>query len=406
MPAASLMNFSTAGLDTLRNIAPPGRRGQFTNGCTDGRLRTILRGAACGAAILITDIAVRQHWGTNSLRIGRSERGEIGTYRRNGAPRILMAVLAWTFCMAPVAADSQQAPKMYRLGWLQTAPSSNPIYRDFLDGMHGLGYVEGKNIDIVVRSAQGQLDKLPALARELVDLHPDAIFTGADQGLRAAKDATDTIPIVVVVCDPLDSLIASIARPGGRATGLTCIASELASKRLQLMKELVPTLASVAVLYNPGDHNKQSEYRQMQGAAQKLGLTLAAFEARSAGEIDKAFADMGDGRFQGLVILTDALTVIEVKRLAELALNKKLPAMFGFREFAEAGGLVSYGASLHDVYRQAAGYVDKILHGADPGSIPIEQPTRFEMVINQKAAKSLGVTVPPSLLALSDDVIE
>ncbi|MBR1092635.1 ABC transporter substrate-binding protein [Bradyrhizobium manausense] len=318
----------------------------------------------------------------------------------------MAAAIAFVWCVMPVAGEAQQAAKMYRLAWLQTAPSSNPIYRDFLDGMHALGYVEGKNIEIVVRSAQGQLDKLPALARELVSLHPDAIFTGADQGLRAVKDATDTIPIVVVVCDPLDALIASIARPGGKATGLTCIASELASKRLQLMKELVPSLGSVAVLYNPGDHNKLPEYRQMQSAAQKLGLTLTAFEARSADEIDKAFADMGDGRFQGLVILTDALMVIEEKRLAERALGKKLPAMFGFREFAEAGGLVSYGASLHHTYRQAAGFVDKILHGADPGSIPIEQPTRFEMVINQKAAMSLGIAVPPSLLALSDDVIE
>jgi putative ABC transport system substrate-binding protein len=338
--------------------------------------------------------------------MSRSERGEIRTFWRNRALPILAAALGLACCLASVAADAQQAPKMVRLGWLQTAPSSFPIYRDFIDGMHELGYVEGKNIDIVVRSAQGQLDRLPALARELIDLHPDAIFTGADQGLRAAKDATDTIPIVVVVCDPLDALIASIARPGGKATGLTCIASELASKRLQLMKEFVPSLTSVAVLYNPGDHNKQPEYRQMQNAAQKLGLTLTAFEARSAGEIDKAFVDMGDGRFQALVILTDALMVIEEKRLADLALSKKLPAMFGFREFAEAGGLVSYGASLHEIYHHAAGYVDKILHGADPGSIPIEQPTHFEMVINQKAAKSLGIAVPPSLLALSDDVIE
>ncbi len=349
---------------------------------------------------------MRLYWGTDSLRISRSQRGGIRTDRRTRTLHILAAALAWAICLAPSAGDAQQPSKIYRLGWLQTAPSSNPIYRDFLDGMHALGYVEGKNIDIVARSAQGQLDKLPALARELVEMHPDAIFTGADQGLRAAKDATDTIPIVVVVCDPLDSLIASIARPGGKATGLTCIASELASKRLQLMKELIPSLASVAVLYNPGDHNKLSEYRQMQNAAQKLGLTLTAFEARSAGEIDKAFADMGDGRFQGLVILTDALMVIEEKRLADLALSKKLPAMFGFREFAEAGGLVSYGASLHEIYRQASGYVDKILRGADPGSIPIEQPTHFELVINQKAAKSLGITVPPSLLALSDDVIE
>jgi len=304
------------------------------------------------------------------------------------------------------AAQAQQPDRARRLAWLQTAPSSAVFYQDFLQALHQLGYEEGRNIEIVTRSANGQLDRLPALARELVSLHPDALFTGADQGLRAAKDATDSIPIVVVVCDPLDSLVASIARPGGKATGLTCISSELAGKRLQLLKELVPGLARVAVLYNPGDHDKVAEYKQMQDAAQRLEIALAAFEARSAEEIDKAFDDMGEGRFQALVILTDALMVIQEKKLAEIALEKKLPAVFGFREFADGGGLVSYGASLHDTYRRAAIYVDKVLRGADPGSIPIEQPTRFEMVINQKTAKSLGLTVPPSLLSLADEVIE
>jgi len=325
------------------------------------------------------------------------------TMRLLGA--IALAVLA--ILAVPAAVQGQQVEKvMRRLAWLQTAPSSAAFYQDFLQALHELGYEEGRNIEIVTRSANGQLDRLPALARELVSLHPDALFTGADQGLRAAKDATDSIPIVVVVCDPLDALVASIARPGGKATGLTCISSELAGKRLQLLKELVPGPGPVAVLYNPGDHNKVEEYKQMQHAAQRLDIALAAFEARSAEEIDKAFADMGAGHFRALVILTDALMVIQEKKLADLALEKKLPAVFGFREFADGGGLVSYGASLHDTYRRAAIYVDKVLHGADPGGIPIEQPTRFEMVINQKTAKSLGLVIPPSLLSLADEVIE
>ena len=232
------------------------------------------------------------------------------------------------------------------------------------------------------------------------------MFTGADQGLRAAKEATTNIPIVVVVCDPLDSLIASIARPGGKATGLTCISSDLAGKRLQLLTELVPALSNVAVLYNPTDHNKASEYKQIEQAAHNLNLKLSAFEARSPDEIDKAFAAIVDEHSQAVVILADALMVIQQEKLAKLALKNRLPAIFGFRAFADAGGLVSYGAPLNETYRRAALFVDKILKGSNPGDIPIEQPTKFELVINQKTAKGLGLTIPVALLATADEVIE
>jgi putative tryptophan/tyrosine transport system substrate-binding protein len=320
--------------------------------------------------------------------------------------------LAVALCVTAVivstslAPEAQPSEKLPRLGWLQTSPPTNSYYKAFYEGLRDLGYAEGKNIDIVARSANGQLDRLPELARELVGLKIDALFTGADQGLRAAKEATNTIPIVVVVCDSLDSFVASIARPGGKATGLTCISSELAGKRLQMFKELVPGVSRVAVLYNPEDHNKVSELDQMQTAAQKMGLALRALEARSVDEIDKAFVAMGDDHTQAVVILSDALMVIQEKRLAELALKNRIPAMFGFREFADAGGLVSYGASLHDIYRRAASYVDKVLKGTDPGDLPIEQPTRFELVLNLKTAKALGLDVPPSLLAIADEVIE
>jgi putative ABC transport system substrate-binding protein len=279
-----------------------------------------------------------------------------------------------------------------------------PLYDGFRQGLREAGYVEGRNIIIEARYAEGNLDRLPELARELARLNVNVMFVAGDQGLRAAKEASGTIPIVVSACDPLDSLVASIARPGGKATGLTCISSDLASKRLQMLKELVPALSRVAILYNPEDHNKALEYRQAQEAARTLNLTLRAFEARSAGEIDKAFAGMaGD---QALLIFADALMVFHEKKLADLTLQNRLPAIFGFREFTDLGGLISYGANLRDQYRRAASYVDKILKGANPGDLPIEQPTRFELIINLKTAKALGLEVPLQLQQLADEVIE
>ena len=226
--------------------------------------------------------------------------------------------------------------------------------------------------------------------------------------MRAAKEATGTIPIpiVAVACDPLDSLVVSIARPGGKATGLTCISSELAGKRLQLLKELLSPLTRVAILYNPEDRNKPWEYKQSQEAADKLKLTLRAYEARSSIEIDEAFTRMVDDRTQALIIFSDGLTVAHQKKLADLALAYRLPAMFGFREFTEMGGLVSYGASNTGMWRRAASYVDRILKGTSPGDLPVEQPTRFELVVNLKTAKALGLEIPPNVLARADDVIE
>ncbi|HEX9465603.1 MAG TPA: ABC transporter substrate-binding protein [Alphaproteobacteria bacterium] len=304
-----------------------------------------------------------------------------------------------------LAAYAQQADNMPRVGLLQGSRTS-PLFEAFRQGLRDLGYVEGKNITIVARWAEGNLDRFPELARELAQLNVNVMLVPGDQGLRAAKEATTTIPIVVIACDPLDSLVVSIARPGGKATGLTCISSDLAGKRLQLLTELVPALARVAVLYNPEDRNKESEYKQIQEAARSLKVTLRAHEARSAIEIDKAFAGMAGDGAQALVIFPDPLMIFHGKKLADLALKNGLPAIFGFREFPDMGGLISYGASNPEIFRRAASYVDKILKGADPGDLPIEQPTRFELVINLKTAKALGLTVPPSLLARADEVIE
>jgi ABC-type uncharacterized transport system substrate-binding protein len=312
------------------------------------------------------------------------------------------AILAWM----PLASKGQQPDKSPRLGWLGNLAATVPTYDGFRQGLRELGYAEGKNIIIEARWAEGNLDRLPELARELAHLNVNVMFVTGDQGLKAAKEATNTIPIVVIACDPLDSLVASIARPGGRATGLTCISSDLASKRLQLLKELVPALARVAVLFNPEDRNKAAEYEQIQEAARTLRLTVHAFEARSATEIDRAFTGMAGEHAQGLVILADPLMVFHERKLADLALQNRLPAIFGFREFADVGGLISYGANLREQYRRAAWYVDKILKGTNAGDLPIEQPTRFELVINLKTAKVLGLTVPPSVLAIADEVIE
>jgi len=320
--------------------------------------------------------------------------------------RLLRIALALGLAGAPVTTSAQQPEKLPRLGWLGNLAATAPVYDGFRQRLRELGYVEGKNIIIEARWVEGKLDRLPEFARELARLKVDVMLVGGDQGLRAAKEATNTVPIVVSACDPLDSLVASIARPGGKATGLTCISSELAAKRLQLLKELVPALSRVAVLYNPEDRNKAWENEQIQDAARTLKLTVRGFEARSEIEIDKAFGGIVRDQAQALVIFADPLMVFHEKKLAELALQNRLPAIFGFREFADAGGLIAYGASLREQYRRAAWFMDKILKGTNPGDLPIEQPTRFELVINLKTAKALGLTIPPTLLALANEVIE
>ena len=318
----------------------------------------------------------------------------------------LAAVVAAGILVLGLAAYAQQADKLSRVGVLSIAPLTSADYAAFRHALRDLGYVEGKNITFIPKSAQGNTDLFPELARELARANVNVMVVGGDQGLRAAKEATDSIPIIVLACDPLDSLVASIARPGGKATGLTCISSDLAAKRLQLLKELLSPLTRVAILYNPEDRNKEWEYKQSQKAADELNLALRAYEARSSIEIDEAFAHIVDDHTQALIIFADLVTFAHQKKLADLALTYRLPAMFGFREFTELGGLISYGANVSEMWRRAAPYVDKILRGADPGELSIEQPTRFELVVNVKTAKSLGIQVPASLLVRADKVIE
>jgi ABC-type uncharacterized transport system substrate-binding protein len=315
-----------------------------------------------------------------------------------------------TFVMgiaAPLVAAAQQPlGKMPRLGWLGNHPPSFKPYQGFYQGLRELGYVEGQNIAIEFQSARGDLDRLPELATELVRRNVDVLLVAGHQGLNAAKQATNTIPIITVACDIRDHLIASLARPGGKATGLTCLAADLASKRLEFLKEVVPSLSRVAVLYNLGDPNKVAEVKDMQHAAQQLNLVVHSFEVRTALDIEIAFEAMTRQDAQALVIFTDSFTTVHRHKIAELALQKRLPTIHGFREFPDAGGLMSYGANLHELYKNAARYVDKILKGADPGDLPVEEPTRFDLVINSKTAQALGLTIPVSILARADEVIE
>jgi putative tryptophan/tyrosine transport system substrate-binding protein len=316
----------------------------------------------------------------------------------------VLVTLAVILCEPPAAA-AQQATKPPRLGWLANYSRTYPPYDGFRDALRELGYAEGQNLTIEARWADGDLDRLPELAKELVRLNVDVLFVGGDQGLRAAEQATETIPMVVFACDPLDRFLLSLARPSGNATGLTCISSDLAGKRLELLKEVVPSLSRVAVLYNPDDRNKAPEYGATEDAARKLHVTAQAFEVRQAGALEAAFTGMVEQRAQALVILADPLMNANWQQLADLALKNRLPAIYGFHEFVEAGGLISYGADLRQTFKRAASYVDRILKGAKPSDLPVEETSRFELFINLKTAKALGLEVSRLLLFHANQVI-
>lgn len=332
-----------------------------------------------------------------------------GRVERRLVAIVAVGALLLSQVVLSIAADAQQVDKLPRVGVLTNVDPTSTLYAAlqgaFRQGLRDLGYIEGKNITFVTKSARGNFDLFPELARELVDANVDVMVVAGDQGLRAAKEATGTIPIVALVCDKPDHLMASIARPGGKATAVSCMSTDQAGKRVQLLKELVPALVNIAALYNPGDQ-ADSEYKQIQAAANSLNVQLRGYEARSATEIEKAFALVAGDHPQALVILGDVLMNVNVKMLADLALRHRLPAIYLYREFVDMGGLISYGASLNGMWRRAAPYVDKILKGADPGELPIDQPTRFELVINLKTAKMLGIQVPVSMLVAADDVIE
>jgi putative tryptophan/tyrosine transport system substrate-binding protein len=314
---------------------------------------------------------------------------------------------------APLAAEAQQAAKVARIGYLSSDLAASPQLRDaFLQGLRDLGYVEGRNVVIEYRYAEGKVERVPALAAELVALKVDVIFVaGGTRVTLAAMQATKTIPIVFTnVGDPIESgLVPSLARPGGNVTGLSSLGPELVGKRLELLKQAVPGVDRVAVLLVPGALGERTDKDMLTGAdvaARALGVRLQFVEARSADEFARAFSDMSSARAGALTVLPSNRFLRERRRLVDLAAENRLPAVYTSREFVDAGGLMSYGANSADLHRRAATYVDKILKGAKPGDLPVEQPTKFELVINLKTAKALGLTIPQSVLAHADEVIQ
>ncbi len=312
--------------------------------------------------------------------------------------------------VAPLAAEGQQTGKISRVGRLSPGSASTdaPNLAALRQGLRDLGWVEGRNITIEIRFAEGKVDRLPELAAELVRLKVDVIVSGSTPGALAAKNATATIPIVMVTTgDPVASgLIGSLARPNGNVTGLTALGRELSAKRLQLLKEAFPGVTRVAVLSNPDSPENPPLVKGLEVAARSLGVQLRALEVRDPTEFEKAFAAITRERAGAIMMLTDPLFNTHRRRIVELVAKSRLPAMYGFRQDVDAGGLMFYGATLADMYYRAATYVDKILKGAKPADLPVEQPTKFELVINLKTAKALGLTIPQSLLRRADQVIQ
>ena len=323
----------------------------------------------------------------------------------------LLTTLVLGILLGPLAAEAEQARKVYRIGYIAgtAAPAAAHLVEAFRQGLRDLGYVEGENVVIEYRWAEGRYERLPALAAELVRLKVDVIFAVITVAALAAKSATRTIPIVTAAAsDPVEQgLVASLARPGGNVTGLTStVGPEIAGKRLELLKEAVPMVSRVAVLWNPDSPPAAPHLRETEIAARSLRMQLQILEARSPQELESAFAAMTSAHAGALVVLPDAMFFAHRTRIAELAAKHRLPVMHGLREHVEAGDLIAYSVSLRDLWRRAAVFVDKILKGANPADLPVEQPTKFELVINMKTAKALGLTIPPSVLGRADQVIE
>jgi putative ABC transport system substrate-binding protein len=321
--------------------------------------------------------------------------------RRILASLVVVAILTMTHLAA-----SQPANKTARLGWLMVNYSARSD--SFRQGLKEFGYEEGRNLKLEIRNVDGKVDRLAQLAAELVQLKVDVIVALEPPAMLAARDATKTIPIVMrSTDDPVEAgFVASLARPGGNITGVTSISSELYGKRLELLKETMPAISRVAVLWNPGFPAGAVNFKEMEAAAKPLGLQLQSVEARRQDDFAGALRAAIGKHAQGLITLRNPLIVADRKRIADLATKHRLPAIYDDRDFVEIGGLMSYGANLTDLYHRAAMYVDKILKGAKPADLPVEQPTKFEFVINLKAAKLIGVTIPPNVLARADKVIK
>ena len=324
--------------------------------------------------------------------------------------REFIALLGGAAASWPLAARAQSSRKVPRIGVLLpgTAASFALRTKAFLEGLRDLGYVDGQTIAIEWKWGQDKVEGLPELAADLVGRNVDVIVTGGTPAAKALKTATGTIPIVMaIIGDPVAAgLVHSLARPGGNATGFSIVAPELSGKRLELLKEIVPEISPVAVMLNTRNPQSQFELNEMQAAARTMGLQVHPVQVSPDDTLEQAFAAMSTASVRALVVLTDPIFFSQRKRIVDLATRSRLPAMYFFQEFAEGGGLVSYGPSDTDLYRRSATYVDRILHGAKPGELPIQQPTKFDLIINLKAANALGLDISPLLLARADKVIE
>jgi ABC-type uncharacterized transport system substrate-binding protein len=342
---------------------------------------------------------------------------KVVSWRAALGERVVMAkfILFWLLILLLLIyaqiAEAQQPKKVPRIGYLTVASLTEEAssIEAFRRGLRELGYVDGQNVSIEQRSATGMYERLPELAVELVQLKVDFILTGGTSATRAAQKATSTIPIVMAVSsdDPVGSgFVVSLARPGGNITGLTSIARELSGKRLELLKEAVTKAGRVAVLWNPDNPGHKLRLKEIEIAARPLGMMLQALAARSLNELESAFRTASTGAADAMMVTSDALFNTYKQRIVELASKTRLPATYDRNDYVEAGGLMSYGVDVDDLYRRAAYYADKILKGAKPADLPVEQPTKFEFVINLKAAKQIGLTIPPNVLARADRVIK
>jgi putative ABC transport system substrate-binding protein len=308
--------------------------------------------------------------------------------------------------------QAQKLDRLRRIGVLMPLAKSDPIavhvLEAFTQGLQKLGWSDGKNVSLEIRYSEGKPERLPALAAELVQTNVDVLVVWAAQAVDAARKATSTIPIVITaVGDALGAgYIASLAHPGGNITGLTLAATDQSTKRLQLIKQLAPETVRVAVIWNNTASGHRFQMKELVPAAPSLGIELQSLPVLSATEIDAALQAAEKANAQALFVMEDPMIQSNRRRIAEFAMQKGWPAIGEFRPIVEAGGLMSYGPDNIDLWRRAAGYVDKILGGADPGDLPVEQPTKFEFVINLKTAKAIGVTVPPVMLATADDLLE
>jgi putative ABC transport system substrate-binding protein len=320
--------------------------------------------------------------------------------------REFMALLGGAVAIWPLCARAQQAGKIYRIGILEALPAErNAANLDGLrKGLRDLGYVEGRNLVIAYRSADGRAERFPDLASELVRLKVDLIVTRGTPATKAAQNATGTIPVVMATMGGPGALVASFARPAGNITGVITFSTELSAKRVELLKELVPSLSRVALLHNMGNPAVPPEWEETKTAARALGLQAELLDVRSQSDLGRALERAQ--HVDALVIGADGLTQMYQQAILEFVARNRLPAVYPARDFVEAGGLIAYAVNYPDLYFRLASFVDKIFKGAQPGELPVEQPTKFELVINSKTAKVLGLEIPPTLLARADEVIE